>query len=401
MSKRWGIAAAGVLLQIALGAVYAWSVFRRPLAAQFHWTIPQITLTFTIAIFVLGFAAFFGGLWNDRSGPRVVSMTGGVLYGGGVALASLSAGRLWWLYLTYGVLGGIGLGFSYIIPVAVLLKWFPDKRGLMTGIAVGGFGAGALITAPIATRLIASVGVMRTFAYLGLSFLVVCVSAGFFMQNPPKGWQPEGWEPKKTLATQVPRRDFTLGEALRSWQWWALWALLFLNTSAGISIISQEAPMFQELAKVTAIAAAGMVGIVSIGNALGRVFWASMSDFLTRRFAFLTMFLLQAVLFWFLPSLGSVTALTVVTFVILMCYGGGFGTMPAFAADYFGPTYVGPIYGLMLTAWGFASAFGPLLIAHMRQASGTYTGGLHVLSVVLLVSAVLPFAVRPPKASAV
>lgn len=398
-SKRWGIAAAGVLLQIALGAVYAWSVFRKPLAAQFHWSLPQITLTFTIAIFVLGFAAFFGGLWNDRSGPRVVSMTGGVLYGGGVALASLSAGRLWWLYLTYGVLGGIGLGFSYIIPVAVLLKWFPDKRGLMTGIAVGGFGAGALITAPIATRLIARVGVMQTFAYLGISFLIVCVSAGFFMQNPSKGWKPDGWEPTKTLAAQAVRRDFTLGEALRSWQWWALWALLFLNTSAGISIISQEAPMFQELARVTAIVAAGMVGIVSIGNALGRVFWASMSDFLTRRFAFLAMFLLQAVLFWFLPGIGSVTALTVVTFVILMCYGGGFGTMPAFAADYFGPTFVGPIYGLMLTAWGFASAFGPLLIAHMRQVSGSYTGGLHVLSVVMLVSALLPFAVRPPKAA--
>jgi OFA family oxalate/formate antiporter-like MFS transporter len=399
-SKRWGIAAAAVLLQIALGAEYAWSVFRAPLAAQFHWSIPEITLTFTIAIFVLGFAAFFGGLWNDRSGPRVVAVTGGVLYGAGLILASLSAGRLWWLYMSYGLIGGIGVGFAYIIPVAVLVKWFPDKRGLMTGIAVGGFGAGALITAPIATHLIQSVGVMRTFAYLGVAFLIICVAAGFFMQNPPQGWVPEGWQPKPALAGQTVKRDFTLGEALRTWQWWALWALLFLNTSAGISIISQEAPMFQELAKVTALVAAGMVGIVSIGNALGRVFWAWASDFVSRRFTFLIMFLLQAVLFWILPGLGSVASLTVVAFIILMCYGGGFGTMPAFAADYFGSRNVGPIYGLMLTAWGFASAFGPLLIAHMRQASGAYRTGLHVLAVVVLISAILPFIVRPPATTA-
>ena len=156
--------------------------------------------------------------------------------------------------------------------------------------------------------------------------------------------------------------------------------------------------MFQELAKVSAIVAAGMVGIVSIGNALGRVFWASMSDFLTRRYTFLVMFALQAILFWFLPSLTSTAAITIVAFIILMCYGGGFGTMPAFVADYFGPRFVGPIYGLMLTAWGFASAFGPLLIAHLRQTSGGFASGLHLLAVIVLVSALLPFLVRPPRA---
>jgi OFA family oxalate/formate antiporter-like MFS transporter len=398
-TKRWGIAAAGVLLQVALGAVYAWSVFRKPLAAEFHWSIPQVTLTFTICILVLGFSAFFGGLWNNHSGPRVVAVTGGLLYGVGTILASFSADRLWWLYLSYGVIAGIGLGFAYIIPVAVLVKWFPDKRGLMTGVAVGGFGVGALVTAPIATHLIQTVGVMNTFAYLGVAYLVVAVGAGFFMQNPPAGWTPEGWTPTSQQRSQI-GRDFTLGEALKAWQWWALWLLLFLNTTAGIAVISQEAPIFEELAKVSAIVAAGMVGIVSIGNALGRVFWASMSDFLSRRYTFLVMFLLQAVLFWFLPSLVTTIPLTVASFVILMCYGGGFGTMPAFAADYFGPKYVGPIYGLMLTAWGFASAFGPLLIAHLREATGNYGSGLHILAIILLVSAILPFIVRPPKPSA-
>jgi OFA family oxalate/formate antiporter-like MFS transporter len=395
-AKRWGIAVAAVFLQIALGAVYAWSVFRTPLMTQFHWTIAQVTLTFTICIFVLGFAAFFGGLWNVRSGPRVVAMTGGLLYGLGVALASLTNGNLWWLYLTYGVIGGTGIGFGYIIPVAVLLKWFPDKRGLMTGIAVGGFGAGALVTAPLATHLITTVGVLPTFAYLGVAYLVVCLIAGYFMQNPPADYVPEGWTPSAGQRSTRVARDFTFGEALKTWQWWALWALLFLNTTAGISVISQEAPLFKELGGVTAAVAAGMIGIVSIGNAVGRVFWATASDSLSRKYTFLVMFLLQAVLFWIFPSLTSTAMLTLVAFVILMCYGGGFGTMPAFAADYFGPKFVGPIYGLMLTAWGFASAFGPLLIAYMRQSSTSFASGLHVLAGLLLVSAVLPFLVRPP-----
>jgi OFA family oxalate/formate antiporter-like MFS transporter len=397
--KRWGIAVAAILLQMALGAVYAWSVFRVPLAKQFHWTISQVTLTFTIAIFVLGFASFFGGLWVGRVGPRVVAMTGGLLYGGGVFLASFSSQGLWWLYLTYGVIGGVGLGFSYIVPISVLVKWFPDRRGLMTGIAVGGFGAGALVTAPVATRLIQATGVLHTFAVLGIAFLIVTVIAGWFMQNPPQGWRPEGWTPKPLQTAQRAAKEFTLGQALSTWQWWALWLLLFLNTSAGISIISQEAPMFQELAKVTAIVAAGMVGVVSIGNAVGRVFWAWVSDLVTRRATFAVMFVLQVALFWFLPGIHAAVPLTVIAFMILLCYGGGFGTMPAFAADYFGAKNVGPIYGLMLTAWGFASAFGPLLIAHMRQSSGTYRGGLHVIAAIMLVSIVMPLLVKPPKAA--
>jgi OFA family oxalate/formate antiporter-like MFS transporter len=271
---------------------------------------------------------------------------------------------------------------------------------LITGIAVGGFGAGALITAPVATRLIQTVGVLHTFAYLGVAYLIVTMIAGAFMQNPPDGWKPEGWSPTATQVSQRAKKDYTLVEALGTWQWWALWLLLFLNTSAGISVISQEAPIFQELARVSAVVAAGMVGIVALGNALGRVFWAWVSDLTTRKITFFVMFLLQAVLFWIFPNLGDAGILAVVTFIVLMCYGGGFGTMPAFAADYFGAKNVGPIYGLMLTAWGFASAFGPLLIANMRQMSGTYRGALHVIAGVMLVSAVLPVLVSPPRIAA-
>src|ERR1700723_731737 len=353
-TNRWGIAAAGFLLQMALGAVYAWSVFRIPLARLFGWSIPEVTLTFTISIFVLGIAAFFGGLWLNRRGPRIVALTGGVLYGLGVFLASFSDHGLWWLYLSYGVIGGIGLGFAYIVPVAVLVKWFPDRRGLITGIAVGGFGAGALITAPVATYLMARVGVLHAFALLGIGYTILGVLASLFMRNPEKDWKPAGWAPSAVLAAQRSAVNHTLGQALRTWQWWALWMILFLNTSAGISLISQESPVFQELAKVTVIAAAGMVGIVSIGNAVGRVFWAWVSDLLSRRVTFIITFLFQVALFWFLPQISSAAILTTVAFLILMCYGGGFGTMPAFAADYFGSANVGSIYGLMLTAWGAA-----------------------------------------------
>jgi OFA family oxalate/formate antiporter-like MFS transporter len=302
-----------------------------------------------------------------------------------------------WLYLTYGVIGGIGLGLGYIVPVAVLVKWFPDRRGLITGIAVGGFGAGALITAPVATRLIQSVGVLSTFAYLGIAYLIVTVVTGLFMQNPPDGWKPVGWTRTTNQTSHRAGRDFTLSEALKTWQWYALWLLLFLNTCAGISIISQEAPLFQEETRVTAAIAASMVGLASIGNAVGRVFWAWVSDLITRSATFFVMFVAQILLFWLLPNIATAWFLTIVTFVVLMCYGGGFGTMPAFTADYFGPKNVGPIYGLMLTAWGFASVFGPLLIAHMRETAGSYHGALHVIAGVMTISAVLPILVRPPR----
>jgi OFA family oxalate/formate antiporter-like MFS transporter len=391
------IAIAGVFLQIALGAVYAWSVFRVPLSKQFGWSISEVTLTFTISIFVLGFASFFGGLWMSRKGPRIVALTAATLYGLGVFLASFSANKLWWLYLSYGVIGGLGLGLGYIVPVAVLVKWFPDRRGLITGIAVGGFGAGALVTAPIATRLISAVGVLPTFAYLGIGYFVVAIIAAMFMQNPPDGWLPAGWTPTAKETSQRATHDYALGEALKTWQWWVLWGILFLNTCAGIAVISQESPIFQELTAVSAIVAGGMVGIASLGNAVGRVFWAWTSDFLTRRVTFMLMFIVQVLLFWFLPKIALPTLMTTVTFIILMCYGGGFGTMPAFAADYFGSKNVGSIYGLMLTAWGFASIAGPLYIARMRETTGHYSVALHVIAGVMAVSILLPIVVRPPR----
>jgi MFS transporter, OFA family, oxalate/formate antiporter len=394
--NRWWIAVAGVCMQMALGAGYAWSVFRIPLNKEFGWSISEVALTFTISWFFLGATSVLGGLWLNKSGPRIVAMVAGLLWGGGVFLTSFASHKLWLMYLTYGVVGGFGLGMGYIVPVAVLVKWFPDRRGLITGIAVGGFGAGSLIAAPLAGKLMQTVGVMPTFAYLGIAYAVVAMSGGFFMRNPPEGWKPEGWAPSASQMAQRSDRDFTLGEALKTWQWWALCALMSINTIAGISVVSQAAPMFQEIGKVTAVTAASFVGIISLANGLGRVLWAWISDIAGRKAAFFSMYLIQAILFWTFHGITSPTLLLVISFVILVCYGGGYGITPAFAADYFGARHVGPIYGLMLLPWAFPAAFGPLLFAYLRQSTGGYNEGLYLIAGVMTVAMILPALVSPP-----
>ena len=392
--NRWLIAAAGVLMQVAFGAVYAWSVFRIPLSHAHGWTIAEVTAAFEIAIFVVGLAAFAGGLWMKRSGPRPVALAGAVLYGLGTMLTG-SAHSLTALYLTYGVIGGIGLGLGYIVPIAALVKWFPDKRGMITGLAVAGFGAGALVTAPVANSLIASVGVGGTFEILGLAYLVVVFACALLMRNPPEGYAPAGF---RASAGQPggSARDFTLRQALGTWQWYALWLTLFLNTTAGIAIISQASPMAQEISGVSAAAAAGMVGVISIANGSGRLLWAWFSDAVGRRTVFLMMFLLQSAAFLLLSQVHRFGLLSLLAFLILLCYGGGFGTMPAFATDYFGAAQIGSIYGLMLTAWGCAAVFGPSLVAGIRQATGHYQGAMRWLALATLVSAIVPLLVRPP-----
>jgi MFS transporter, OFA family, oxalate/formate antiporter len=395
--NRWWIALAGVLMQMALGAGYAWSVFRIPLSNLYGWTIPQVTLPFTISWFFLGCTSVLGGLWLTRKGPRVVAIVAALFWGTGVFLASFADDRLWWLYLTYGVIGGAGLGMGYIVPVAVLVKWFPERRGLITGLAVGGFGAGPLVAAPVAQWLINRVGVMNTFAYLGIAYAIVAIAAGSFMRNPPEDWKPAGWAPTESQSAELADHDYALGEALGRWQWWALCLLMSLNTMAGLSIVSQAAPIFQEVGGVSAAAAASLVAIVSIGNGLGRVVWAWISDLITRRGAFVVMFLLQAVLFFFYQDLSRVALLALVTFVIVMCYGGGYGITPAFAADYFGPQNVGPIFGLMLLPWAFAAAFGPQLFAYLRQTTGDYHLGLRLIAGMLLASTIVPVLVSPPR----
>jgi MFS transporter, OFA family, oxalate/formate antiporter len=393
-SNRWIIAIAGVLMQIALGAVYAWSVFRIPLTRTYGWGISQVTFAFELAIVVLGFASFAGGLWMRKAGPRPIAMLAAILYGGGTILAGLSH-SVGMLYLAYGVIGGAGLGLGYIVPVATLIRWFPDKRGMITGLAVAGFGAGAMLTAPIADSLLASVGVAATFEILGVAYLLIVLAGGAFMKNPPDGYVPPGFQSKAVNQPGSSDQNFTLTQALGSWQWYALWMTLFLNTSAGISIISQASPMAQEISHASAATAAGLVGLISIANGSGRLLWAWFSDVVGRKTVFLTMFLLQGALFLMLAHAHQFALLSLLAFLILLCYGGGFGTMPAFAADYFGAKQVGSIYGLMLTAWGAGALFGPTLIARVREATGHYQGAMQIIAIVMLVSSVIPLLLRP------
>jgi MFS transporter, OFA family, oxalate/formate antiporter len=401
VSNRWLIATAGVVMQVALGAVYAWSVFRVPLSDAYGTGVSAVNTTFSIAILALGFAAFFGGLWMNKSGPRIVALSAGVLYGAGIFLASFAQPSLWILYLTYGLMAGIGIGLGYIVPVATLIKWFPDKRGFITGIAVAGFGAGALVTAPIAKQLVQGVGLFPTFAILGILYLVMVVGAALFMKNPPEGWTPEGWEPEEEESSERTGVDYELRGALKTWQWYALWALLFLNVTAGIAIISEADPIAQEVSGVAPATAAWLVSIISVGNAAGRFLWAWLSDAIGRRWVFLVMFLLQAALFFLLPVVGaSFVMLAILSFIIVSCYGGGFGTMPAFNADYFGSRNVGMIYGLMITAWGFAGVLGPQLISVMYDATRSYEGAFYIIAGIMLLSSIIPFIVRPPKREA-
>jgi OFA family oxalate/formate antiporter-like MFS transporter len=396
--NRWRIAAAGVAMQIALGAVYAWSVFRKPLSEHFDTSVASVNLIFSFAILALGFAAYFGGVWMSKVGPRRVGMAAGLLYGAGIVLASFSGGSVVLLYLTYGLIAGAGIGLGYIVPVATLIKWFPDRRGFITGIAVAGFGAGALVTAPLAERLIESAGLFETFAILGVIYLIVVTGAAATLSNPPEGWKPAGWEPDTAERSDRSGRDYDLRGALKTWQWFALWALLFLNVTAGISIISEASPIAQEVTGVSVATAAGLVSIISIANGAGRFLWAWLSDAIGRKWVFLTMFLLQAALFAIMPSVGTYALFAALAFVVLSCYGGGFGTMPAFAADYFGSKNVGQIYGLMLTAWGFAGLLGPLLISFIKDSTGEYTNAFYIIAGIMLLSAIVPFIVRPPTA---
>ena len=394
--NRWWIAVAGVCLQMALGSAYAWSVFRIPLSREFGWSITQITWIFLISWFFLGSSTAVGGLWMKRKGPRVVAMTAGLLWGGGVFLSSFSAHRLWWLYVTYGVIGGIGLGMGYIVPITVLVKWFPDRRGLITGIAVAGFGVGALFSAPAAGWLILHVGLMPTFAYLGAAYALVAIASGTFMQNPPDGWAPGGWRPSAAQISQRCDRDYTLGEALGTWQWWAICFLMSINTMSGLSIVTQASPIFQEMGKASVATAAFLVGIMALGNGAGRIFWSWVSDLTTRKAAFFMMYLVEAVLFWVYHSIHSLPLLAVITFILVMCYGGAYGITPAFAADYFGPRDVGSIFGLMMLPWAFAAVFGPLLFAYLRQSNGNYTQALYLIAGTMTVALILPVLIHPP-----
>jgi len=400
---RWGLVAAALLLQFSTGAVYAWSVFAKALQAAepFKLTKPEAALPFTVTIGVLFLGTYIGGRIQDKRGPRLVALTGGVVYALGILLASTVTSRsgLFTLVLGYGVISGFGLGLAYIVPIAMLQKWFPDKRGLITGLAVGGFGFGAVLTSPVAQRLIDANPNVPTKAFLplGFAYLLMSLIGASFFRNPPAGYTVPGWSAPAGGTATSSGGDYTQGEALRTPQWYLLMAILALNTTAGIALISQAAASATDIARYTTTAAAGLVGIWAVFNGAGRIVWAAASDKIGRMPAFMGMLGLQALCFFLLPRASNAALFFVLGAIIYLCYGGGFGTMPATAGDFFGVKNAGAIYGLMIVAWSIAGVVGPQVAATLIGSSKNYTTAYTVIAVIALVAMALPLITKLPR----
>ena len=402
-SIRWALVAAALLLQFSIGAVYAWSVFSKALQASpaFHLSKVEAALPFEVTIGMIFVGTYVGGRIQDRKGPRIVALVGGVIYGVGVILASLahSHSQLPLLIATYGVIGGFGLGVAYIVPIAMLQKWFPDKRGLITGLAVGGFGFGAVVTSPIAQRLIDSNKDVPTRAFLplGIAYLILSVIGAAFFRDPPKGYTVPGFVPATTGRVVDSGRDYTQGEALRTRQWYLLTAILALNTTAGIALISQAAASATDIAGYSKIAAANIVGVWAVFNGAGRILLAAVSDRIGRMPAFTAMLAIQGVCFLLLPHAHGSGLFFVLGALIYTCYGGGFGTMPATAGDYFGVRHAGAIYGAMIVAWSIGGVVGPQIAAKLIGDTKNYTSAYTVIAIIALLSLALPFVTKMPR----
>ncbi|MGB3733182.1 L-lactate MFS transporter [Microbacterium sp.] len=407
---RWWIVVAALLLQFAIGAVYAWSVFGKALASPdaMNLSPSQASLTFTVTIGMIFIGSYIGGKVQDRTGPRPVALTGGIIYGLGCIIASFAvshdAGQLWLLVLGYGVISGFGLGYAYIVPIAMLQKWFPDKRGLITGLAVAGFGFGAVVTAPVAQWLIAMTPTEpnRAFLPLGIGYVVLAVVGASFFRNPPEGYTVPGWKPAASGRTQDAYKQFTEKEALRTPQWYLLTAILTLNVTVGIAFIAQAAGTAEGVAKFSAVDAAALVGVLALFNGGGRIFWAWVSGFTGRMWAFALMLGLQGVCLLILPHASGAALFVILAAIIYLCYGGGFGTMPATAGDFFGVKHAGAIYGLMIIGWSLGGIIGPPIIAALLGDGATknYTLGYTVIGIIALVSLIVPAITKMPKASA-
>ena len=399
---RWGLVAAALLLQFSIGGVYAWSVFSKALGTAGPFTLSKVegALPFEVTIGMIFIGTYIGGRLQDKRGPRPVALAGGAIYALGVILASFAHDRshLWLLVLGYGVIGGFGLGFAYIVPIAMLQKWFPDKRGLITGLAVGGFGFGAVLTSPIAQRLIDSNKDVPTEAFLplGIGYLILSLIGASFFRNPPSGYTVPGFTPATTGRVVDSGKDYTEKEALRTPQWYLLTAILTLNVTAGIALISQAAASATDIAGYTKAGAAGLVGALAIFNGGGRIVWAVISDRTGRMPAFAAMLGLQGICLLLIPHASSATLFFILAAIIYLCYGGGFGTMPATAGDYFGVKHAGAIYGLMILGWSLGGIIGPLVISALIGGGKNYTLGYSVVAIIALVAIVLTGLTRIP-----
>lgn len=459
--NRWLVPPAALAIHLCIGMAYGFSVFWLPMSklvvggdaatcaklgffaaltsTSCNWTVPQVTHIFETFIAVLGISAFIWGGWLEHAGPRKAGVIAALCWGGGLVLGGIgvSIHQLWLVYLGCGILGGVGQGLGYITPVSSLIKWFPDRRGLATGLAIMGYGGGAMIGAPIAVALMrhfsasGGQGVAPTLMVMGVLYLIVMAAGAIGFRVPPNGWRPTGWT---TVGSDhdsgmITRRHVHLNRAWKTPQFWLIWGVLFLNVTAGIAVISMASPMLQDVfggklaglteaagtltaAQKTAVvaAAAGLVGLISLFNSLGRLFWAWFSDRIGRKNTYYTFFVLGIIAYCLLPTwghLGLAGMFVISICLILSMYGGGFSTVPAYLADIFGTQMVGAIHGHLLTAWSAAGIIGPFLIAAIRQAqidSGVaktlvYDRTLYIMAVLLLLGLICNALVKPVKES--
>jgi MFS family permease len=421
--NRWLVPPAALCIHLCIGEAYAFSVFTKPMAQAIgvtdpkvgvDWTIPELGWIFSVAILFLGLSAAFGGKWVERAGPRAAMAVAAICFGSGLIVAGLgvNAHLLWLVYLGYGVIGGCGLGIGYISPVSTLIKWFPDRPGLATGTAIMGFGGGALIGAPLSVLLMkhfadaTGTGVSQTMMVLGVVYFIWMSVGSLIVRIPREGWIPAGYTPPVTARAMITTNNVTRDQALRTPQFYLLWLVLCLNVTAGIGIISQASLMIQDIFSVTAVAAAGFVGLISLFNMGGRIFWASLSDYIGRKQTYAIFFVLGAILYFLIPTFGNmhVIALFVLAvLVIITMYGGGFATIPAYLRDLFGMSEVGAIHGALLTAWSVAGVAGPVLINYIRQyqidhgvaKAGAYWTTMYVMASLLVIGLICNLLIRP------
>jgi MFS family permease len=425
--NRWLIPPAALAVHLCIGQAYATSVYKTALVEHFDTSLTAIGIIFSIAIVMLGLSAATFGTWVDRNGPRAAMFTAAVFWSTGFLIGSLGIATEQLCYLGYGVIGGIGLGVGYISPVSTLIKWFPDRPGLATGMAIMGFGGGALIASPLSRQLMSLYdpsydgtagtvpsghAVALLFLTLGLIYLAYMLVGAFIVRVPAEGWRPDGFDPstvkKKALVTT---ESVSARNAIKTPQFWLLWIVLFCNVTAGIGILEQAAPMIQDFFRtgngslVTATAAAGFVGVLSLFNMGGRFAWSTTSDYIGRKPIYMVYLGVGMVLYVALATIGSTATwlFVVLAAIIISFYGGGFATVPAYLRDLFGTYEVGAIHGRLLTAWSAAGIAGPLIVNSVLDSRGTpgelvaadYRPALFIMVGLLAVGFVANLLVKP------
>lgn len=405
MKNRWLIAASAVGIHISIGSVYAWSVVKEPMTQAFGWDYSQVGFAFSLAIFFLGLSAAFLGHFVEKKGPKMAGTLAAILFGSGVAASGLAIRfeNIWLLYVTYGVIGGMGLGTGYITPVSTLIKWFPDKRGLATGMAIMGFGFAAFVSSYAMKALIAAegIGLEGMFYILGAAYFVVMFVSSQYLEAPPEGYMPANFKAKIDSGVKKIKADLsqlTANQAVKTARFYFLWLMLFINVTCGIAIISVAKPMGSEMVGLTAAAATTMVALIGVFNGLGRIAWSSVSDHIGRPITWVLFFIIQIAAFWMLPKITDPFWFKFTIFVIITCYGGGFASIPAYISDLFGTKQVSAIHGYTLTAWSSAGIVGPMLLAFIRDKTDSFSNTLYLFSgffvVALVISIMLIFNIK-------